>query len=148
MKYNTEQEKKDFDTLSKIYHPKWDHNFHYYKYLLKFIPPNCKTVLDIGCGNGEFARMLSTKSEKVIVMDLSSETITLAKSKTEGLPNIEYEVANAFEKKITPESLDCVVSIAIYHHYYLEDVLRRSLDLFKKRWNTYSIGCLQTKIFN
>lgn len=132
MKYITEQVSKDLDVLAKIYHPKWDKNIHYYKYLIKFIPPNCKTVLDIGCGSGEFSRMLSSKSEKVIAVDISSEMISLAKSKSEDYNNIEYQYANLFELKNSTERFDCVISIAMYHHYYLEDVLRKSLDLLKK----------------
>jgi ubiquinone/menaquinone biosynthesis C-methylase UbiE len=129
---NTELLKKDFDEIARIYHPKWDHNVHYYKYLSKLIPENCETILDIGCGNGEFARLISNKSKKIICMDISPEMISIAKSQSKDYPNLEFEAGNVFHKNIPAGSFDCVVSIATFHHYLLEDVMRRSIEWLKE----------------
>lgn len=129
--YNTDSIKNDFDELAKIYHPKWDHNIHYYKYLLSLIPPNCKTVLDVGCGSGDFTRLLASKCEKVLGVDISPEMISNAKSLSKDYKNIEFEVADVFEKDFTPESFDCVVSIATFHHYCVEHALQTCYNFVK-----------------
>lgn len=129
---NTESLKKDFDEIARIYHPKWDHNIHYYKYLSKLIPEKCESILDIGCGNGEFARLISGKSNKILCSDISPAMISIAKSQSKNFPNLQFETINVFHKDIPPESFDCVVSIATFHHYSLEDVLRRCMEWLKE----------------
>jgi SAM-dependent methyltransferase len=129
---NTESLKKDFDELARIYHPKWSHSIHYYNYLSKLVPGNCKTILDIGCGNGDFARLISGKAEKIIGVDISPEKIAQAESLSKKFPNIEYEAINVFHKNILPGSFDCVISISTFHHFPLENVLRKSMEWLKK----------------
>ena len=129
---NTESLRKDFDEIAKIYHPKWNHKIHYYKYLSRLIPDNCEKILDIGCGNGEFARLISGKAKKIVCIDISPEMISIAKSESKNYSNLEFEAINVFHKNIPPGSFDCVVSIATFHHYLLEDVLMRSMEWLKK----------------
>lgn len=129
---NTELLKKDFNELAQIYHPKWNHTIHYYKYLSKLIPENCDTILDIGCGRGEFARLIAHKAKKIICVDISSEMISVAKSLSKDYPNLEFEEMNVFHKNIPPESFDCIISISTFHHYLLETVLRTSMEWLKK----------------
>jgi len=129
---NTELLKQDFDVFAKIYNPKWNHNIHYFNYLLKHIPDNCESILDIGCGNGDFARLISKKSKKVKGIDISPVMISVAESRSENYHNIEYEIGNAFHKNIPKESYDCVVSIGTFHHFHLEDVLFKSMEWVKK----------------
>ena len=49
----------------------WDHNNHYHDFLLKHVPSRCSEALEIGCGTGEFARLLAQRSERVLALDLS-----------------------------------------------------------------------------
>lgn len=129
---NTDLLKEDFDTFAKIYNPSWNHNIHYHKFLLKHIPDNCESVLEIGCGNGEFTRLISNKCVKITGIDISPVMISVAKSRSEKYSNIEYETGDAFLKSIPKESFDVVVSIGVFHHFNLENVLLKSIDLVKK----------------
>jgi ubiquinone/menaquinone biosynthesis C-methylase UbiE len=144
---NTELLKEDFDTFAKIYNPNWNHNIHYHKFLLKHIPENCESVLDIGCGNGDFARLLSKKSSKVTGIDISPIMISVAKSRSENYPNIEYETGNPFHKNIPKESFDVVVSIGTFHHFYLEDVLFKSMAWVKKGGRLIVLDVYKPKTF-
>lgn len=56
--------KNDFNEISQLDNPKWNHNNCYYNQLINLIPDNVDTCLEIGCGKGEFAFLLSKKSLK------------------------------------------------------------------------------------
>jgi SAM-dependent methyltransferase len=72
----------DFDRLVEFDTGAWNHNSAYYRYLLGHLPQRCRTVLEIGCGTGAFARLLAEHSEKVLALDLSPRMISLAKERS------------------------------------------------------------------
>jgi ubiquinone/menaquinone biosynthesis C-methylase UbiE len=55
-----------------------------------------QTVLDLGCGEGVFARRFAQAGAKVIAVDIAPELISIAEKKSVGA-NIEYRVASAHE---------------------------------------------------
>lgn len=61
--------KNDFNEISELDDPKWNHNNCYFKQLMKLIPDNVNTYLNIGCGKGELSFMLSQKSKRGICYD-------------------------------------------------------------------------------
>lgn len=131
--------KEDFDNFAKLYNPSWNHNIHYYKYLLKHIPENCESVLDIGCGAGDFVRLISKKCIKAKGIDISPIMISVAKSRSEKYNNIEYEIGDALLESFPKESFDVVVSIAVLHHFW--KFVKRHLGYLKKqRLKGISIG--------
>lgn len=56
----------DFNRIAQLDHTKWEHNKHYHNFLNNFIPRNCNKALDIGCGVGEFTRLLAKQSIEVV----------------------------------------------------------------------------------
>ena len=62
--------------------------------ILNQLPIVCSTVLDIGCGVGEFSRLLANRANKVIAIDLSSKSIEIAKQRSQQFNNIDYRVAS------------------------------------------------------
>lgn len=50
--------KNDFNEISELSEPKWNHNNCYFGHLLKFIPDHVEICLDIGCGKGELSSRL------------------------------------------------------------------------------------------
>ena len=59
----------DFDRIALHDQAGWDHNNHYHSFLLKQLPAHCKTILDIGCGTGEFSRLLASHAKRVVALD-------------------------------------------------------------------------------
>ena len=57
-------------------------------------------VLDIGCGNGDFAEKISTKVSQVYCLDTSQEYINICKKRQEDIINKEDGVPKFIEKKI------------------------------------------------
>ncbi|HPX25732.1 MAG TPA: class I SAM-dependent methyltransferase [Treponemataceae bacterium] len=83
-----------------------------------------KRAIDIGCGAGQAAKVLSEKFEKVIGLDLCAELIDLAKKKHSN-PNITYIIED-FMKFESEENFDFVYSHTMMHHLenYEEGLLK------------------------
>lgn len=153
----------DFDRIA-LASPEGElHNEHYHNFLLKHLPAHCDRILEIGCGRGAFARLLSTRANHVLAIDFSPEMIRLAREKSgqlgmpkgqeAGLPprsfsNINFQVADILEYNLHAEHFDCIASIATLHHLPLREVLMKMkaalkpdgilllLDLFEPRGAT------------
>jgi ubiquinone/menaquinone biosynthesis C-methylase UbiE len=113
----------DFDRIALLSQDRWDHNVHYHRFLLKHIPASCEAALDIGCGTGEFSRLLAKRSKRVVALDLSPRMVEIAQARSEDSANIEYLVADASKWKFPGGVFDCVSSIAALHHLPIEDIL-------------------------
>ena len=119
----TQKIRQDFDRIALHDRERWNHNNHYHRFLLKQLPAQCKTALDIGCGTGEFSRLLAQRIEKVIAIDLSPNMIEVAKQRSRQLPNIDFQVADVMRWEPPAERFDLIVSIAALHHVPIESVL-------------------------
>jgi ubiquinone/menaquinone biosynthesis C-methylase UbiE len=145
---------QDFDRIALVTPDGAAHNDHYHTFLLRHLPSNCQTVLEIGCGTGGFARRLAKHSEHVLALDLSPEMIRLARERSAQFPNIEFQLADVLDQSLPGESFDCIASIATLHHLPLAEVLRKMkaalkpggvllvLDLFERSGLSDSISNL------
>jgi ubiquinone/menaquinone biosynthesis C-methylase UbiE len=114
---------EDFDRLAAFSNDGWNHNSHYHRFLLKHVPSHCEQALEIGCGSGTFARLLATRTELVLALDMSPQMIHLAKERSQQYANIEFQVADALSWEFPADHFDCIVSIATLHHLPLELML-------------------------
>jgi SAM-dependent methyltransferase len=58
------------------------------------IAPNDR-VLDVGCGSGATTRAAARLGAEVLGVDLSSPMLALARARSDGIPNVRYEQADA-----------------------------------------------------
>ncbi len=119
----TQKIQQDFDRIALLQFVQWDHNNHYYSFLLKQLPPYCGNILDIGCGSGVFSRLLAQRADNVIAVDLSAKMIELAQQHSQSYPNIDFQVADILKWQFPVEHFDAIVSIATVHHLPLEVLL-------------------------
>ncbi|BAZ17763.1 type 11 methyltransferase [Calothrix sp. NIES-4071] len=119
----TQKIRNDFDRIALHDQEGWDHNNHYHRFLLKQLPVQCKTVLDIGCGTGEFSRMMAKRCEMVVAIDLSANMIEVAKQRSEQFSNINFQVVDVLQWSAPTEQFDVIVSIATLHHLPVENLL-------------------------
>ncbi|MDJ0588471.1 MAG: class I SAM-dependent methyltransferase [Pleurocapsa sp. MO_226.B13] len=119
----TEKIRNDFDRLALYEVEQWNHNNHYHQFLLKQLPPRCETVLDLGCGVGEFSRLLAERAERVVAIDLSPNSIKIAREKSRQFSNIDYQIADVRGWELLPEHFDAIASIATFHHLSLTELL-------------------------
>lgn len=119
----TQKIRNDFDCIALNEQDGWNHNSHYHHFLLKQLPLKCKNILDIGCGTGEFSRLLAKRADRVIAIDLSPNMIKVAKGKSQQYPNIDFQVTDILQWDFPAEKFDVIVSIATVHHLPVEKLL-------------------------
>lgn len=73
-----------------------------------------KTVLDVGCGMGRFAEVVTRWGARVVGIDLSSAVEVAARN----LSDREFIAvqADVFSLPFAPETFDCVYSMGVLHH--------------------------------
>lgn len=88
-------------------------------------------VLDAGCGNGAFARMLVDRGYEVTGIDLSDSGIEIAKSQC---PGGRFELASLTDDLLSrfDEPFDAVVSLEVVEHLYDPRLFaRRMFDVLR-----------------
>ena len=113
----------DFDRIALVSPDGSIHNNHYHNFLLRHLPSKCQSVLEIGCGKGEFSRRLAETSERVLALDLSPEMVRIARELSAPLPHIDFQMADVMTYDLPPEGFDCIASIATLHHLPLREIL-------------------------
>ncbi|MEL6304249.1 MAG: methyltransferase domain-containing protein [Bacteroidota bacterium] len=85
-------------------------------------------ILDMGCGDGTILRKLSSflskrsVQSKLIGVDLRDDVLEIARKKSEGFPNIQFEKRDIL--KTGPEfSCDIVINTLTMHHFEEERLL-------------------------
>jgi len=120
--------KTDFNEIAELgSDPKWNHNNCYFPYLLRHIPLDVRTCLDIGYGKGELTALLAKKANKVIAVDLSDKMIEYARSNN-AAENIEYICGNILYMDFAPSSFDIIISTATAHHLPYDWLLEFAKD--------------------
>lgn len=96
--------------------PWYDHIFPASPMQVKFTQQqlstlNQKTILDIGCGTGNLSLLLARAGAMVSGIDLDEEMVNRAKTKVQGLENINFRVGDMLQinGQFAPQSLDAVV---------------------------------------
>ena len=109
-----------------------------FKEVLKLVRWKNKEILDVGCGTGKLAYLISKKGGNVKGVDYSKSAIEIAKRKYQN-PNLKYELIDV-SKKILGK-YDVIISVGTLEHmdnpYFLLKKLKLNLT-----WKTieYSWG--------
>jgi SAM-dependent methyltransferase len=126
-----ESVQSDFDRIALLESGEWDHNVHYHRYLLSQVPERCRHALEIGCGAGEFSRLLAARAASVLAVDLSPRMIRLARERSALHPNVAFVNADALTCEFPEGHFDCVASVATLHHLPAADILRKIVKALK-----------------
>jgi ubiquinone/menaquinone biosynthesis C-methylase UbiE len=128
---STLQIREEFDRIALLTERHGGASDVYRYYLIRQLPPHYENALEIGCGTGEFTRLLAARARSVVALDLSSQMIRLAGSRSADYPNIEYVVGDVMRLALPAGRFDCIVSIATLHHLPLEEALLKMKDALK-----------------
>jgi SAM-dependent methyltransferase len=103
----------DYFSIAGLY----DCATEYVKMLDKQIPPMTK-ILDVGCGTGQFAALLSVSNRYVLGIDLSERSIEIANElkRKLGLHNVKFQQADLFEIELPTNEFDFVFCNGVLHH--------------------------------
>jgi SAM-dependent methyltransferase len=103
----------------------WSHNSHYHGTLLREVPPRCLRALDVGCGDGVFARELAGVAERVDAIDMDARAIARARHQP-GLPtNVSFILADFLSCPIDTETYDFVSALASLHQMPFEPAIEK-----------------------
>lgn len=124
----TLQIREEFDRIALLAERHGGAGDVYRDHLIRRLPPHCENALEIGCGTGEFTRLLASRARSVVALDLSSQMIRLARSRSASHQNIEYVLGDVMRLPLAAGRFDCVVSIATLHHLPLAEALLKMKD--------------------
>jgi len=86
---------------------------------LKKIDTKKSTLVEIGCGTGEYTKLLGERlpNYKILASDISSGMLEVAKQKCNGAKNVSFLKNSAYDlKNIKSGTVDVVVGFYILHH--------------------------------
>ena len=106
------------------------HTFLIDPLMSSFLPPKRDlTVLDLGCGNGYWTKLLAQKYKKVVGVDNSKKLIQIAKNKRQ-LSNIEYKLVEIeSDFPFINNSFDLIFSNMVLH--YVKDLNKLIQELHR-----------------
>ncbi len=108
----------------------YNHNEHYANLLLRQVPPQCQTALDIGCGDGGFARRLADRYRITVTgIDPNPAMIARAREETRN-PRVQFVEAD-FMQYDGDDQFDFITATASLHHMPFEPALAKMAVLLR-----------------
>jgi len=101
-------------------HP-WSHNDHFHGWILANLPAPCRTVLDVGCGQGGLLTALAPHVASVVGTDADAAMRREAAHRCSDLANVS--VVDGPRTEIDGP-FDAVTMIAVLHHLEITDALQ------------------------
>jgi len=138
-------EKSHFDRHARDY----DNNYRYfepftqYKINKKFeefanfikskFGSNSITILEIGCGTGEYTVKIAKKfpKAKIIGLDISPEILEVAKEKCKNCKNVKFISQTAYDTQFAKNSFDVIVGFYILHHINIPKFSKEAFRILK-----------------
>lgn len=73
------------------------------------------TVLELGCGNGTYSKVLAQTAKHVFATDFSDEMVSVSHERLKSLENVTVEKQNCFCLSYPDSSFDAVVMVNLLH---------------------------------
>ncbi len=115
----------------------WNHNAAYYKQIKKWTAP-CKSILDVGCGNGSLISYLDDGSKELTGIDIEPSCIDRAKQSHHSA-HIRFVCCNFLTDKITGV-YDAVIFVASIHHMDMAAALEKAKALLSAHGRIIIVG--------
>ena len=118
----------------------WQQGF--LKPLINFFPNlKSKTILDLGCGNGEVLTAIARQNPKLIIgIDTDTQALKNCKKKTRCLINVKVEFGNAQSLKYKNNSFDIIYSIGLIEHFCYPTIIMKEAKRMLKPNGTLIIA--------
>ncbi len=104
----------------------WNHNSAYYPWVQKKAA-SCRTVLDVGCGDGSLALFLDDGTKRIVGIDTDNYCIEKARSVENG-DTVEFTCCS-FEDFTQNKSFDAIIFVASIHHMDMTKALQKAKSL-------------------
>ena len=118
----------------------YNHNEHYADLLLRQVPPHCQNALDIGCGNGGFARLMSDRFA-IAVTGIDPDQVIIKRAQMEtSNPRAQFIEADFLRYRFD-EQFDFISASASLHHMPFEQALEKMVSLLRPGGVLAVLGC-------
>jgi ubiquinone/menaquinone biosynthesis C-methylase UbiE len=96
----------------------WNHNVHYQPVILRAVPADCGSALEVGCGDGMLARRLAERCAKLTAIDRDARMIALARERGYGQApgRVTFVEADFLTYPLAAASFDFVCANTALHH--------------------------------
>src|SRR3989338_7295180 len=88
--------------------------------IIKFIPENAKSIVDVGCAYGTITIALAKLFPDIqfLGIDVDEKFIEQARKKSEGISNVKFE--KIYQRELLAESqrFDVVIFCSVLHEFY------------------------------
>jgi ubiquinone/menaquinone biosynthesis C-methylase UbiE len=86
------------------------------------IPPSA-TVLDVGCGTGEFEKIVLAENptQHMVGVDISQKMLAIAQKKCHEYTNVSFQTASVLQLPFVDDSFDVIVSASAFHYFDAPD---------------------------
>ncbi len=108
----------------------YNHNEHYADLLLRQVPSNCRSALDVGCGDGSFAQRLADRFSAAVTGIDQDRTIIKRARMLAGDRAIRFVEAD-FLRYPFDEQFDFIAASASLHHMPFEQGLAKMASLLR-----------------
>jgi 2-polyprenyl-3-methyl-5-hydroxy-6-metoxy-1,4-benzoquinol methylase len=88
------------------------------------------TLLDVGCGNGRYCKILQDHGFDVLGIDYSDKVIELAKK---NYPGIRFEVKDAYNTEFQDQAFDIVICVGVLQCVHYHEKLLNELSRITKK---------------
>ncbi|MEU3889984.1 class I SAM-dependent methyltransferase [Streptomyces sp. NPDC029041] len=105
----------------------WDHNAHFHRWILRQLPGRVGSALDVGCGSGDLARLLTGRAARVYGIDADPAITARARELTPVAAPVTYTVADA-TTGLGDRSYDVITCVAVVHHLPFTEALEAFRD--------------------
>src|SRR2546428_413696 len=82
----------------------WTHTSHYHPALLREVPRRCDRALDVGCGDGVFARKLASLADRVDAIDSDGAVLDRARDHSPMPANVSFILADFLAYPVDAEA--------------------------------------------
>jgi len=96
--------------------PAEDPSQPYDRMLAALIPPNCRRVLELGCGTGRLTQTIAQRAGEVTAVDFSPEMLRVARKRCAVHGNVSFVEADILALTTELGLFDCVISVNLLHH--------------------------------
>lgn len=121
---------------------RWNSNLHAFGRLLRAVPAGAQHGLDVGCGEGETARMLRLRVPSVVGVDTHEASIVEARAYGD---DVDYRAGALATVDLPRDAFDVVTAVAMLHHVEHGEGLRRLSELVAPGGVLLVVGLAQSR---
>jgi ubiquinone/menaquinone biosynthesis C-methylase UbiE len=91
------------------------------KFAVDMVSPDTKSILDIGCGEGHFIKIISERyPAKLVGLDISKDNIDYARRL---VPKARFIAGDASKLPFIAHSFDCIILLEVLDHFERENTV-------------------------